>query len=103
MSDVTEIYVFTAITLVATGVVTGIIAVVSLGIRREDRRGSRLPVDANDRITRGTRQLTGLYIRRPAGPERPSEPASAAGTQRGSENPGRSAFVLVVAWLMPGH
>ena len=67
----TEIYVFTAITLVATGVVTGIIAVVSLGIRREDRRGSRLPVDANDRITRGTRQLTGLYIRRPAGPERP--------------------------------
>ena len=99
----TETYVFAAIALVATGVVTGIIAVVSLGIRREDRRGRRLPVDANDRITRGTRQLTGLYVRRPGGPERPSEPASAADTPPGSQYPGRSAFVLVVAWLMPGH
>ena len=62
----TEIYAFTAtaIGLVATGVVTGIIAVVSLGIRREGRRGSRLLVDANDPITRGSRQLTGLHVRR---------------------------------------
>lgn len=101
----TGLYVFaaTAIALVVTGVVIGIIAVVSLGIRREDRPGSRLPVDANDRVTRGARQLTGLHVRRPAEPEWPSEPTSAAGTPRGSQDPRGSAFMLVVAWLTPGH
>jgi len=43
---VIQIYVCAAITLLVTGVVIGVIAVVSLGIRR----GSPLPVDANDLV-----------------------------------------------------
>ena len=64
-----EIYLFTAIALVATGVVIGILAVVSLGIRREDRRGG-FPADANDRLARSARRVTGVGTR---GPELPRE------------------------------
>ena len=62
-----EIYVFTAIALIATGVVLGIVVVVSLGVRREGRGlPGALPTDAGDRVTRGARRLTGLYVRRPS-------------------------------------
>jgi uncharacterized membrane protein len=41
------------------GVVTGIIAVLALAIRREDRRYS-LAVEAPDRLSRNARRLTGV-------------------------------------------
>jgi hypothetical protein len=47
-----------------TGVLTGIVFLVSLASRREDRR-ARLSREAPDRITLAGRLLTGLYVRRP--------------------------------------
>ena len=46
------------------GVITGVILVVSLASRREDRR-ARLSREAPDRVTQAGRLLTGLYVRRP--------------------------------------
>ena len=55
------------------GVVMGVIAVVAVAVRREDRRCT-LAVDAPDRLSRTTRRLTGVGRRdldatylRPAG------------------------------------
>lgn len=64
VSDVIEIYVFTALALVASGVVIGFLAVVSLGIHRDDRRGG-FPADTNGRVARGVRRATGTYTRGP--------------------------------------
>jgi hypothetical protein len=47
-----------------TGVITGVICLVSLASRREDRR-ARLSREAPDRLTLAGRFLTGLYVRRP--------------------------------------
>jgi hypothetical protein len=52
------------------GVITGIVLLVSLASRREDRR-ARLSREAPDRITLAGRFLTGLYVRRP-GDDTPS-------------------------------
>jgi hypothetical protein len=46
------------------GVITGVILVVSLASRREDRR-ARLSREAPDRVTHAGRFLTGLEVRRP--------------------------------------
>jgi hypothetical protein len=46
------------------GVITGIVVLVSLASRREDRR-ARLSREAPDRMTLAGRYLTGLYVRRP--------------------------------------
>lgn len=59
-----EIYVFTAIALVAAGAVIGVLAVVALGIRRDDRRGG-FPAHTDDRIARGARRVTGVGARGP--------------------------------------
>ena len=48
--------------LVIAGAALGIIAVMSLGIRREERNLS-LTRDATGRIARGTRRLNGVYTR----------------------------------------
>lgn len=53
----------TAMILVSVGVAIGVIVVVSLGIRREERDHS-LETDAEDRITRGARRVTGLSCSR---------------------------------------
>lgn len=58
------IYAFTAVALMTIGVVIGVIAVVSLGIRREERELT-LTSDPEDRMVRGARRLTGLYTRTP--------------------------------------
>jgi hypothetical protein len=58
------IYLSAAAALVATGVAIGIIAVVSLGIRREDRPGD-FPADIDGRVARGARRFTGLHARGP--------------------------------------
>ncbi len=60
----------TAVELLAIGVIftfgmiTGVICLVSLASRREDRR-ARLSREAPDRMTLAGRFLTGLYVRRP--------------------------------------
>jgi hypothetical protein len=46
------------------GAITGIVCLVSLASRREDRR-VRLSREAPDRMTQAARLLTGLYVRRP--------------------------------------
>jgi hypothetical protein len=46
------------------GVITGVVVLVSLASRREDRR-ARLSREAPDRMTLAGRFLTGLYVRRP--------------------------------------
>lgn len=46
------------------GAITGVIFLVSLASRREDRR-ARLSREAPDRLTLAGRLLTGLYVRRP--------------------------------------
>lgn len=53
----------------AVGVVAGIV-VVSLGVRREDRRPF-LPEAGPDQLTRGARRLTGLYVRQAPANQRP--------------------------------
>jgi hypothetical protein len=47
-----------------TGVITGVVILVSLASRREDRR-AKLSREAPDRVTLAGRLLTGLYVRRP--------------------------------------
>jgi hypothetical protein len=47
-----------------TGVITGIVFLVSVASRREDRR-AKLSREAPDRWTLAGRVLTGLYVRRP--------------------------------------
>jgi hypothetical protein len=53
-----------AICLFAAGVVTGVIAVASVAIRREERNLT-LTSEATDNVTRAGRWLTGLYVRAP--------------------------------------
>jgi hypothetical protein len=48
----------------AFGAITGIVLLVSLASRREDRR-AKLSREAPDRVTLAGRYLTGLYVRRP--------------------------------------
>ena len=67
-------YVSAAIALVTAGAAIGIIAMVCLGIKRDDRPGG-FPADANDRIARAARKMTGAGARRP-------ERAAAASRQR---------------------
>ena len=57
-------YVSAAIALVAAGAAVGIVAMVCLGIKRDDRPGG-FPADANDRIARAARKMTGAAARRP--------------------------------------
>ena len=51
-----------AVTVFIAGVVMGVIAVVAIAVRREDRRYT-LAGDAPDRLSRTTRRLTGVGIR----------------------------------------
>lgn len=57
-------YILIAIALVAAGAVIGALAVVSLGIRRDDRRNG-FPASTDDRIARGARRMTGAAARSP--------------------------------------
>ncbi|MGD0377276.1 MAG: hypothetical protein ABSB01_22155 [Streptosporangiaceae bacterium] len=58
-----EIFVLTTV-LMITGTGIGVLAVVSLGIRREERAFS-LTGDSPDRVARGARRINGLYSRGP--------------------------------------
>jgi len=59
----TEFFLLTALVLVTMGVVIGVITVVSFGIHREERNLS-LETEADDRVTRGVRRITGLSCSR---------------------------------------
>lgn len=59
-----ETYVFTAIALVAAGAVIGVLTVIALGVRRDDRRGG-FPARTRGRMARGARQVTGVGVRGP--------------------------------------
>ncbi len=56
-----------AICLFAAGAVGGIIGVVAVAIRREDRTPT-LTSEAPDNVTRAGRRLNGLHVRAPAAP-----------------------------------
>jgi hypothetical protein len=65
--------VIVAVAVFIAGMVMGVIAVIAIAVRREDRRYT-LAVDAPDRLSRSTRRLTGFGRRdldaeflRPAG------------------------------------
>ena len=53
-----------AMALVAAGAAIGIVAMVCLGIKRDDRPGG-FPADTDDRIARAARKMTGAGSRRP--------------------------------------
>jgi hypothetical protein len=61
---VTGTYIFAAIALVAAGAVIGILVVVALGIRRDDRRGG-FPARTHSPMARGARRMTGVATRSP--------------------------------------
>jgi hypothetical protein len=63
-SDVTGTYIFAAIALVTAGAVIGVLAVVALGIRREDHRG-RFPARPRGPVGRAARRITGTGTRSP--------------------------------------
>jgi hypothetical protein len=54
-----------ALVVFAAGAVAGVIALVSLGIRREERDFT-LTRRAPGQLTQGTRRVTGLWVRQPA-------------------------------------
>ena len=56
------IYVYAAAALMIAGAVIGILAVVTLGIHREERAGS-LTRDITDRAARGARRVNGACTR----------------------------------------
>jgi hypothetical protein len=59
-----EVYMLTAVALVIAGAVLGFLAMVALGIHREEAAGS-ITVPTSDRIARGTRAANGVYARIP--------------------------------------
>ena len=57
-----EIYLVAAVALIAAGVAIGVVAVVSLGIRHEEKAFS-LRTDIAHRVARGARVANGLHVR----------------------------------------
>ena len=59
-----ETYIIAAILLVVTGMAIGVLVMVSLGIKRDDRP-DRFPADTRDLIASAARRATGVGVRRP--------------------------------------
>ncbi len=59
-----EVYALVALALVGAGVVLGFLAMMALGIRREERARS-MTVPTSDRVARGARRVNGVYARIP--------------------------------------
>jgi hypothetical protein len=59
---VIEIYVFAALALVVAGVTIGILVMICLGIKRDDRSGG-FPADTDDRTARAARRVIGVGAR----------------------------------------
>lgn len=58
------IYLIAAVTVFAAGAGVGFLALIALGIRREERRYT-MTIDAPDTLTRGARAANGLHALRP--------------------------------------
>jgi hypothetical protein len=72
-------YVCAAIALVAAGAAVGILVMVCLGIKRDDRPGG-FPAGPDDRIARAARKMTGTGARKPRRwPPRPAAGRHPAG------------------------
>jgi hypothetical protein len=59
---VTEMYVFAALALVVAGVTMGILVMICLGIKRDDRPGG-FPAATSDRTARAARRVIGVGAR----------------------------------------
>jgi hypothetical protein len=59
-----EVYALAAVALLAAGAVIGFVALVSLGIHREETARS-VTTPTSDRVARGARAATGMYARLP--------------------------------------
>jgi hypothetical protein len=59
---VTEMYVFAALALVVAGVTMGILVMICLGIKRDDRPGG-FPAATSDRTARAARRVIGVSAR----------------------------------------
>jgi hypothetical protein len=73
-----------------TGAITGIIFLVSLASRREDRR-ARLSREAPDRTTNAARYLTGLHVSRPGDSPQYGRRARGKPELLGDDRPDRGA------------
>lgn len=71
------LYLSVAAVLVIAGAAAGVLAVVSLGIHREERRHS-LTRASTGRAVRGARQVNGLYTRGPGLAYQPATTGAAA-------------------------
>jgi hypothetical protein len=58
----TETYIFAAVALVMTGVTIGILVMISLGVKRDDRPGG-FPVKTDHWTARATRRVIGVGTR----------------------------------------
>jgi hypothetical protein len=59
-----ETYIFAVIALVVIGIAIGVLAMVCLGIKRDDRPGG-FPAHTHDRIANAARRASGVGVRRP--------------------------------------
>lgn len=57
-----ETYIFAALALVVAGVTIGILVMIRLGIKRDDRPGG-FPADTNDLTARAARRVIGVGAR----------------------------------------
>jgi hypothetical protein len=98
-----SMHVLDAIALVVAGVSIGGVGIISLGIKRDDRRG-RFPADTDDPITRAARRATGLGTRGPdraRGARLPQrQPAGLTdGPERSTEADHRPLACLEPPWM----
>lgn len=59
-----EVYALASVVLLAAGAVIGFVALVSIGIRREEVAGT-MTISTSDRVARGARTINGLSARIP--------------------------------------
>ncbi len=58
-----ETYIFAALALMVAGVTIGILVMIRLGIKRDDRPGG-FPADTDDLAARAARRMIGVGVRR---------------------------------------
>jgi hypothetical protein len=72
-----EVYALSALALLIAGIVLGFLAMVALGIHREEAARS-ITVPTSDRIARGARAVNGVYARVPGVIQEAEKEAEAA-------------------------
>lgn len=69
-----EMYVTAAVALVITGAMAGILVILVLGIRREEKTHSLITDARPGRLTSGTRRVTAAYAYWPGAAQQPGHP-----------------------------